>query len=209
MGGEHAVSVLHRPRRRASSQGCHQRTPSRIQSLRLAADIGPGSAVARDLSSGRCCSGTRCIKGSTRACSPGIGDLIKLRRSRVSDADAEPATTNAWYDTHAQPVAVLATSELLVGCNLGDAPVPVPEASGRKLLLSSDDAVCTDATPSLDADEVAIWSVATARPLKQRSAGGDRLRIHNGSVQTNDAPPPGVDSAVISPPWSRASSRER
>ncbi len=32
---------------------------------------------------------------------------------------------------------------------------------------------------------------------------------HKGSDKAKDAPPPGVDSAVISPPWSLASSRER
>lgn len=33
--------------------------------------------------------------------------------------------------------------------------------------------------------------------------------LQTGSVSTKDAPPPGVDRALMSPPWSRASSRER
>ncbi|HEY6781899.1 MAG TPA: DUF3459 domain-containing protein, partial [Candidatus Dormibacteraeota bacterium] len=50
---------------------------------------------------------------------------------------------------------------LLVCCNLGVETVPVPEAAGATLLLASDDTVCSDATPALGVDSVAIWSLAS------------------------------------------------
>ena len=42
--------------------------------------------------------------------------------------------------------------------NLGEEAILVPEAAGASLLLSSDEAVCLDATRALDTDSVAIWS---------------------------------------------------
>jgi maltooligosyltrehalose trehalohydrolase len=85
--------------------------------------------------------------------------LITLRRSRGSATDDGLAPTNAWYDS-ARALLLYSHEDLLVCCNLGDGPVLVPEASGMSLLLSSGDAVGSDATPSLKADEVAIWSGA-------------------------------------------------
>lgn len=79
--------------------------------------------------------------------------LIRLRRSRRCMADR---STNAWYDS-ARNLLLYSEGDLLVCCNLGALTVDVPEASGRELMLASDDAVRLDVTPGLNADSVAIW----------------------------------------------------
>jgi len=87
--------------------------------------------------------------------------LITIRRGRRSAADAETAPTNAWYDS-ARNLLLYSHKDLLVCCNLGEVTIPVPEATGRIPLLASDDAVRTDATPTLNPDAVAIWGDARA-----------------------------------------------
>jgi maltooligosyltrehalose trehalohydrolase len=83
-------------------------------------------------------------------------ELIALRRSRISTADEGPSTTNAWYDSE-RDLLVYSHNELLICCNLGAAAVPVPEAAGRRLLLSSEGDVSPDASPALASDHVAVW----------------------------------------------------
>jgi maltooligosyltrehalose trehalohydrolase len=85
--------------------------------------------------------------------------LIEIRRVRCLTADAGRATTDAWYDS-ARGLLLYAHTDLLVCCNLGLETIRVPEATGATLLLSSGDAVCSDGTPALAADSVAIWSGA-------------------------------------------------
>ena len=85
--------------------------------------------------------------------------LIELRRARLLVENLECAATNAWYDS-ARSLLMYTHSDLLVSCNLGEEAVPLPEATGAALLLSSDDAVGLAATPMLNADSVAIWSGA-------------------------------------------------
>jgi hypothetical protein len=103
-------------------------------------------------------------------------ELIALRRSRGDAMDGEPAPTNAWYDS-ARNLLLYSHADLLVCCNLGEASVLVPEASEKSLVLASDDAVCVDATPSLNADSVAIWSGAEGPAAHQDSAGVGRFRL--------------------------------
>ena len=85
--------------------------------------------------------------------------LIELRRARLLVENLKCAATNAWYDS-ARSLLMYTHSDLLVSCNLGEEAVPLPEATGAALLLSSDDAVGLAATPMLNADSVAIWSGA-------------------------------------------------
>jgi maltooligosyltrehalose trehalohydrolase len=85
--------------------------------------------------------------------------LIELRRARLLVENLECPATNAWYDS-ARSLLMYTHSDLLVSCNLGEEAVPLPEATGAALLLSSDDAVGLAATPMLNADSVAIWSGA-------------------------------------------------
>jgi hypothetical protein len=54
-----------------------------------------------------------------------------------------------------------------VCCNLGVETVPLREAAGATLLLASDDTVCSDATPTLGVDSVAIWSLASTHDPRQ------------------------------------------
>jgi maltooligosyltrehalose trehalohydrolase len=81
--------------------------------------------------------------------------LINLRRDRLRIPDEERAI-NAWYDS-ARSLLSYAWGDLLVCCNLGVESVPVPEATGAPLLLASESAICSEATPGLHADSVAIW----------------------------------------------------
>jgi maltooligosyltrehalose trehalohydrolase len=83
--------------------------------------------------------------------------LIEVRRGRLLTQDDEGAGTNAWYDD-ARRLLAYTHRDLLVCCNLGEEAILVPEAAGASLLLSSDEAVRMEATPSLKADSVAIWS---------------------------------------------------
>jgi maltooligosyltrehalose trehalohydrolase len=83
--------------------------------------------------------------------------LIEVRRGRLLARDDGGADTNAWYD-NARRLLAYTHRDLLVCCNLGEEAILVPEAAGAALLLSSDAAVCVDATPALNADSVAIWS---------------------------------------------------
>jgi maltooligosyltrehalose trehalohydrolase len=84
-------------------------------------------------------------------------ELIKLRRSRRSDAGGESSSTNAWYDS-ARNLLLYSEPDLLVCCSLGEVTVDVQEASGRTLVLSSQDGVRAGTTPSLNADSVAVWT---------------------------------------------------
>jgi maltooligosyltrehalose trehalohydrolase len=84
--------------------------------------------------------------------------LIALRRS-CNIANADTATTSAHYDNK-RNLFLYSCGGLLVCCNFGTAATHVPEAAGMSLLLASKDAVTSDAPPTLNADEVAVWSSA-------------------------------------------------
>ncbi len=88
--------------------------------------------------------------------------LIELRRVRLLAPGAENAATDAWYDS-SRSLLLYTHAGLLVCCNLGVETVPVPEVAGATLLLASDDTVCAEATPALNADSVAIWSLASTQ----------------------------------------------
>ncbi len=83
--------------------------------------------------------------------------LIELRRFRLLASGEEAAATTAWYDS-TRSLLAYTHADLLVCCNLGEDIVRVPEAMGATLLLSSDNGVCMDVTPTLSGDSVAVWS---------------------------------------------------
>jgi maltooligosyltrehalose trehalohydrolase len=85
--------------------------------------------------------------------------LVEIRRVRLLAPNAWSTATNAWYDG-ARGLLLYSHSDLLVCCNLGFETIRVPEAMGATLVLASDEAAWSDATPALDADSVAIWSGA-------------------------------------------------
>jgi maltooligosyltrehalose trehalohydrolase len=87
--------------------------------------------------------------------------LIELRHKRLRQSDSEEAPTEAWYDSTRQLLGY-SYADLLVCCNLGEDAVAVPEVTGAMLLLSSEHAVSSDATPLLNADSVGIWRRASS-----------------------------------------------
>jgi maltooligosyltrehalose trehalohydrolase len=97
-------------------------------------------------------------------------ELIALRRS-CNIAKIENATTNAQYDNK-RNLLLYSYGDLLVCCNFGNAAAPVPEAAGMSLLLASTNAVRAHAPPTLNADEVAVWS--DAPPVERMAPRGQR-----------------------------------
>jgi maltooligosyltrehalose trehalohydrolase len=85
--------------------------------------------------------------------------LIELRRVRLIAPEADATATTAWYDS-TRSLLAYTHADLLVCCNLGEETARVPESMGATLLLSSDDAVSADDTPTLKADSVAVWGDA-------------------------------------------------
>ena len=206
MGREHAVSILHRPRRCASPQGGDQRTPPGVQGFWLAGGLRPDPQSPATFE--------RSVLNWDEVHEGSHARMLDVvpsvdQASPVSPFGRGPRAPDYQCAVrhHAQPVAVLAerTARLLQPRRCGSPrarsvwgePAPV---SGR--------CRCDSMRPSPPAR---LPSGASPRPLvvKRDQPAATGSGVHNGSSSTNDAPPPGVDSAVISPPWSRASSRER
>ncbi|MGA8360556.1 MAG: malto-oligosyltrehalose trehalohydrolase [Candidatus Dormiibacterota bacterium] len=117
--------------------------------------------------------------------------LIDLRRRLPPASDVETAATDAWYDSK-RSLLMYTRGDLLVCCNLGVDAELVPEAAGATLLLASDQTVCSQASPSLNADAVAVWSLDGTRGRRRSRRRADaRLGDPHGKRQGKRRTPSG------------------